>query len=247
MGFGGLAAGLATGVIGTGLGIYEGNKAASAGRSAAGSSYSALDASKGEALGRLDPYAMYGRQALTPLSALLFGQKYDPNTQSSTPISEEERMSYFKQSPNYQFTLDQGLKAIEKRNAATGSLLSGGLFKELQSYGQQTASGEYNNFISQLFQQAGIGQAADTNAASVIQGIGSQQAGYNYAGGMANAQKYANLSNFMFNLGGQGFSTALNAADGGLGGGGSNNSGGGTYNSAYGQQAGLSALLGGGS
>lgn len=233
--------------------IYAGNKAASASRGASNEAYDSLNASKGEVLGRLDPYSNYGQQAMIPLSALLYGKNYDPSSgQFTGDISQADRFNSFQQSPGYQYQLDQGLKAVERRNAATGTLLGGNTQKELSDYGQQTANQGYNDYINQLMGQLQVGQNADTNAANVIQGLGGQMAGYQYAGGMANAQKYSNLSNFLFNLSGQGFGAATDSggSSGGMNGGGSGGgsgtgfvpAGAGMYNTSYFNNAGASAM-----
>lgn len=251
MGFGlSQAIGAATGIGGLVGGIYAGNKAASAAREAAASANNRLSASKGEALDRLDPYSDYGRQAMIPLSALLYGKNYDPATGKFTgDVSEEDRFKSFQQSPGYQYQLEQGLKAVERRNAATGILLGGNTQKELQEYGNNLANEDFQGYINNLMNQLQVGQGADTNAANVITGIGGQMAGYNYAGGMANAQKYSNLSNFLFNVSGQGMGSAMDSGSspGGMtsgagGSGGFSSIGGGQYNNSYFNNAASSSM-----
>jgi len=207
-----MSAGAAAAVAGGGVlgGIYAGNKAASAGRAAAGSANDRLLAAKQESLDQLNPYSKYGQQALIPLSALLYGKNYDPSTGKFTgDISEEDRFNSFQESPGYQYQLDEGLKAIQRQNAATGTLLGGNTLKELEAYGSNLANQDYNNYINTLFSQAGIGQQAATNSANIISGIGGQMANYDYAAGMQNAQKYSNLSNALFGLSGLGLTSAM--------------------------------------
>jgi len=245
------AAGAGLGVATAIGGIYAGNKAASAQRGAANSAKNSLSAAQADATGRLDPYANYGEQALVPLSALLYGKNYDTETNQFTgDVSQADRMNSFQQSPGYQYQLDQGLKAVERRNAATGTLLGGNTLRELQETGQGLANQDYYNYINTLTGQAGIGQNAATNQANIVAGIGSQLAGYNYAGGMGNAQKYANLSNFLFGVSGQGFGAAMgqgSGSGGGGGGGGGGSSGGlvpaggGMYNTSFFNNAGNAA------
>lgn len=226
-------------------GIYAGNKSASALRHAAGAANDRLGAAQREALAQLAPYSQYGQQALSPLSALIYGKSYNPDTGEFADISQEERMKSFQQSPGYQYQLDEGLKAIQRQNAATGTLLGGNTLKELQGYGSNLANQDYYNYINTLFSQAGIGSNAATNSANIISNMGSQMAGYSYAGGMGNAQKYANLSNLMFGLSGQGFQNAnagIQQAGQGWGGSGGSSSGMG----GMGGMAGLSSMFGGG-
>ena len=211
MGFGSALGSIATlgGIAG---GIFAGNEAASAQRGAASSAAKVLRGAKGEAVGELRPYADYGQQALMPLSALIYGQEFNPETGDFTPIDQAERFKYFQESPGYQFQLEEGLKAIERRNADTGTLMSGNTLKELQTFGSNLANQEYGSYLDTLMNQAGLGSTASTNIANITSGVGGQLANYSYQGGMANANKYANLSNALFGLGGMG---AANAFGGG--------------------------------
>lgn len=225
MGFGSFGGGLMS--AGLAGGLYAGNKSASAQRGATAAANDRLLASKNEAIGYLDPYSDVGRKALSPLTALLLGQKYDADTGNFSEVNDEERMSNFLQSPGYQFRLTEGMRAIEKSQAVKGNLLSGGGMKDLMSYGQGLASDEYNNYLNSLFQMAGIGQQADTNKGNYAIGTGANMANMAYNGGMANSNKYANLSNAMYGMAGIGASSGLGGGSSGSGGDASR------YNSAY--------------
>lgn len=218
-----------------GYDVLTGKAGADEASHAAGAARDRIGASKTEALGRLDPYSNFGKQAMTPLSALLYGQSYDPKTGAFSAISDEERMSQFQQSPGYEFRLNEGLKAVERRNAATGTLLGGNTQKELMNYGQNTASDEYGNYLNQLMGMLGVGQNADTNAANIISGAGQQMASYDYAGGMAKANQYNNLTNLLYSVAGSAV-----GGSGSTGGGASSGSGsgGGTYNGSFFSQSG---------
>jgi hypothetical protein len=229
--------GAAAAIGGGGLigGIYAGNKAASAQRAAANEAKNRIESGKNEAIGYLNPYSDFGRSAMSPLSALLTGQKYDVDTGEFTKIGEDERMASFLQSPGYKFRLGQGLSAIEKSAAARGQSLSGGKYKALNEQAQGIASDEYNNYVQSLFQQLGVGQQADSAKANTAMGAASGVANYAYQGGMANANKYANLSNFGFGMAGMGAYGGMGGFNQSqtppLGGGGG---GSGRYNSSYG-------------
>lgn len=58
----------------------------------------------------------------------------------------------FKKDPGYQFRLDEGLKAIRRGAAASGGRGSGATMKALQRYGQNYASGEYQNAYQRAVQ-----------------------------------------------------------------------------------------------
>lgn len=56
----------------------------------------------------------------------------------------------FMNSPAYQFNLQQGLDAINRRRAAGGMLDSGNADRDAQKFGAGLASNEYNNWLSSL-------------------------------------------------------------------------------------------------
>ena len=91
------------------------------------------------------------------------------NTAGGTGVLE---YGGFKESPGYQFRLDEGQTALERMAAARGLRLSGGTLKEAARFGDGMASQEYGNYYNRLAGLAGVGQAA----------VGQQQAaGTNYA------------------------------------------------------------------
>lgn len=243
-----MSAGAAAAGIGIGgglLGIYAGNKAASSERAAYGAAANDIRAGKTEALNYQQPYSEFGQKALSPLSALLFGQNYDSSTGKFSDIGEEERMSNFLQSPGYQFRLSEGVRAIDKSAAARGGLFSGGTGKALTEYGQGLASDEYGNYLNSLFQAAGIGQNAANNQSNITTGAASSLSNASLGAGMANANKYANLSNFGYGISGMGIGSALSgkSSQGGMAAGGA---GDGRYNPSYFQNAGAASIFGGG-
>lgn len=78
----------------------------------------------------------------------------------------------FTSSPGYQFSLDQGLDAINRRRATGGMLNSGNADIDALKFGQGLASQDYGNWLSNL---AGVNQ----NALSATSGAAAgQAAGY---------------------------------------------------------------------
>lgn len=138
------------------------------------------------------------RQAgITALNKLI------PMSTEYTPFG----MKQFQQDPGYAFRLQEGMKALERSAAARGGLLSGGMLKGAQQYGQDLASQEYMNAFNRyqaernarlnpLQSLAGIGQTAtnqlgqagQTMAGNVGQAMGAaaQARASGYVGG-ANA------------------------------------------------------------
>ena len=133
-----------------------------------------LSAGKRESLGFLSPYTDVGGGALSPLSALLTGRSYDPETGEFTDLSPEERFASFEASPGYQFRVDEGMRSIQNSQAARGNILSGGALKELSQYNQGLASDEYSNYINNLMGLSQIGQASAGQSANIAGDVAGQ-------------------------------------------------------------------------
>ncbi|CAM6031248.1 unnamed protein product [Sphagnum compactum] len=78
----------------------------------------------------------------------------------------------FQNSTGYQFGLNQGTQAITQNAAASGLLDSGSTAKALDTYGQNYANTQYQNYTNQL---AGLTNTGN-QAGSVISGAGNQSA-----------------------------------------------------------------------
>ena len=107
--------------------------------------------------GLLEPYRTAGTAALKRLEgALGLGGPAQPQ-------------QALEMDPGYGFRLGEGMKALERMQAARGNMLSGGAMKAGQRYAQDYASGEYGNAYNRLANIAGLGQTTGTqlgNAAS---------------------------------------------------------------------------------
>lgn len=101
-----------------------------------------------------------------------------------------ELFGMLRQQPGYQFRVDEGTKAINRAASASGLLNSGAVLKELQDFGQQTASMEFGNMQNRLAQLAGLGAGASNFSAGLSGGLGSGVAGQfgNLGNTIANAQ-----------------------------------------------------------
>lgn len=125
-------------------------------------------------------------------------------TDPTAPPPGQGTYDYFMASPDYQFRMDEGIKATDRSAAARGMLLSGAQNKAVQRYGSNLAAGEFGNWYNRMAGLAGTAQTA-TNQ---VQSAGSQYA--NNAGqriqdaGDARASGYlanANIRNSLFNFG----------------------------------------------
>jgi len=109
--------------------------------------------------------------------------------------------------PGYAFRLGEGMKALERLQAARGNMLSGGAIKAGQRYAQDVASQEYGSAYNRLANIAGLGQTTGTQLGAAGQQFGAtagetmaQQANALAAGRVGRTSAYT-----------QGINTAANA------------------------------------
>ena len=121
------------------------------------------------------------------------------------------------QDPGYQFRLSEGLKALNRQQAAAGNFLSGGALKAAARYGQDYASNEYQNAYNRALTQynttaalANVGQTTANALGNEATTLGSNLGNLYYnAGtnaGAARASGYLGVSNAI----NSGLSTYLN-------------------------------------
>jgi hypothetical protein len=110
------------------------------------------------ALGDYAPYQQAGRQALAQYQQAL-----------AKPVTAADVMA----DPGYQFGLQQGQLALDRKTAAMGGRVSGAALKAASRYGTDYASTGYNaayqrrqDSLNRLAQLAGMGQQAAGQAAS---------------------------------------------------------------------------------
>lgn len=113
----------------------------------------------------LAPYLQAGGAAEGQLSTAL-----QPGGQLNTPATADQILA---QDPGYQFRLQQGELALDRSAAAKGNVLGGGQLKALTQYGQDYASGEYNN----AFQRYNTTQSNLFNRLSSLAGTGLSATG----------------------------------------------------------------------
>lgn len=134
--------------------LYGGEKTAEATKEAARLQAEAANRAIGlqetmyrEGVARQAPFLQEGTAAFNRLAALQRG-------------GPEAAQQFLTTEPGYGFRLGEGLKALERTQAARGNLLSGGAIKAGQRYAQDVASQEYQNAYNRLAQMAGIGPQA---------------------------------------------------------------------------------------
>lgn len=105
----------------------------------------------------LSPFIDAGTDALTQELAYLGLAGAD---------AQQQAYDDFLLSPNQQFLQQQGEQAITRNAAATGGLQGGNVLKELQTYGQGTASQALSEQLNRLASLRGGSQTAATNLSS---------------------------------------------------------------------------------
>jgi len=129
-----------------------------------------------------------------------------PGIQAGGEFNRSFTIDDFTKDPGYQFRMDEGMKGLQGSAAARGGLLSGGTLKALTKYGQNYASGEYQNAynryntdltnrFNRLSSVAGIGQTANNALASAGNTNTEQQIGAQYGGANSRASGYVGMAN----------------------------------------------------
>jgi len=144
MGMGAVAgATLASGVIGAGASMIAGGQAADAAKDAAQQQAMMYQITRSD----LDPFRTAGVNALAPLNALAMsgptggGRDYVGEAYANLPgrMTQAE----LEQTPGYQWTLAQGLKAVQGAAAARGLGVSGASLKGAGTYATGLADSTY--------------------------------------------------------------------------------------------------------
>jgi len=104
-----------------------------------------------QALSAVSPFAATGQSANTRLAALL---GLDPNA------DQESILEQLRNTPGYDFRMQQGQQALDRSQAARGGFFSGEALKASQALGQGLADQTYNDYVSRLAQQSGQGLGA---------------------------------------------------------------------------------------
>lgn len=183
------AVGLAT----VAVGAYSANQQKKAGERGAAAQAAAAGMSTEEQRRQYDqtrqdqlPFLEAGYDALRAQNAALKGD-----------------FSGFQASPDYQYTFDQSMKALDRTKAAQGGFMGGGADADRIALGQGLASQNFGNYWNRLAGRAGQAQSAAQN----LGGYGMQMAG-NIGNNLQNAanaraSSYANTANAWGNFGQQ--------------------------------------------
>lgn len=128
------------------------------------------------------------------------GTGADASLSSQLGLGGTPDYSAFNNSPGFQFALTQGDQAINRNASANGSLYTPNTMASLSNYNTGYASQNYNNYISQLLQSAGLGAQGNSGLASGITSTGANISQLQQNQGNANAGGAANTSGIVGNL-----------------------------------------------
>lgn len=153
----------------------------------------AFETARDRIVGEAQPYLQAGGAAAMELKKILVDGVFNDDI--------------IKNTARYKFVASEGMKALERRQAAGGDRLGGRAVKEAMRFNQGLASTEFDKHLSNLFQLAGTGQnalntiaGAEMGAAGGIGGAYSQEAS-NLAG--TARQTVGQRANIFSNLGSQ--------------------------------------------
>jgi hypothetical protein len=210
------------GLVGTGAQLYGQQNAAEAVTNAATSGMNTATSYLGNVNSIWNPQQSLGAGADTALGSTL-GTNGQPANYSN-----------FLNMPGYQFAVNQGTQAIQRQAAANGSAYTPNTAEAVGQYVTGTAMQDYNTYVNQLYQAAGLGSTANT----ALTGANMTTAGNIENLGLQSGAAQAGMYNSM----GQTVGGALGA--GGLFAGSGVNAAGGLAGSVIG---GIGNILGGGS
>jgi hypothetical protein len=151
---------------------------------------------KTDAATNLSPFQQAGEKSLSQIMGLLG---------LNGPEASSAALSSFNASPDYQFRVGEGVKALDRSAAARGGLYSGAQGRALVDYGQQAGSQEFGNYYNRLSDVAANGQ----NAATTLSNINT-----NTAGAQANAYLNTGANMAQTRLGGLNAVTNANSQTG---------------------------------
>lgn len=149
------------------------------------------------------PANMGGNASLSPLG----GGTAAP----SAAQSQQDAFAAFRNTPGYQFGLDEGNKSVQASAAARGGLNSGATLKALQRYGNDYADQQgYTPYMNRLAALSGMAQTSTTTTGALGQQTANQIGQNTMAAGDARAQGIYGSANAWSNFANTAAKTAGN-------------------------------------
>ncbi len=117
------------------------------------------------------------------------------STTGAAPVNPMNITNYLTSLPGYQFRLEQGTKALGNQASAQGLTGSGAAAKALTRYGQDYATGIYDDYLNRLASMAGLGQSTSNSMAGNAMQLGGSLGNNALSAGNARASGYAGQAN----------------------------------------------------
>lgn len=191
----------AAAIVGVAASAYAANQQKKAAKGAANATQRAADSATAEQARQYDqsrqdnmPWLQAGQSALGQMQALNSGD-----------------FSSFTQSPDYQFSLDQGLKSLERGAAARGGMYSGGADADRMQYASGLANQNYGSYYNRLAGLANVGQTSASGLASLGQNYANAAGNNAFAAADARSSAYGQRAYANSALAGSIANTGLNA------------------------------------
>lgn len=184
---------LGAGALSAGAGIYSANKAAKAQEKASKKASDTTLQMYEQTREDLQPYAATGGSSLNSIAAM-YGLPTKDNPTGGQAFSDSA-LEAFRNSPDYQVALKEGIRARDLSAASKGNLLSGGQEKRIAEYGSELASLKFGQYMDKLFKLSGMGQNAAAGQGAAAQSAGSSLANLALGTGEAQASGYVGAGN----------------------------------------------------
>lgn len=123
---------------------------------------------------------------------------------AGTSTNQQDAFAKFRNTPGYQFGMDEGNKSVQASAAARGGLNSGATLKSLMKFGNDYADQQgYTPYMNRLASLSGLGQTATNQIGQYGQNAANQMGQNTINAGQARAQGIYDKSNAWSNLGQQ--------------------------------------------
>jgi hypothetical protein len=175
----------AAAVVGAGVGLIGSKLQADAVKDASGNAIDAQREARDQARADLAPWTATGGTANTATTDILG---------LNGPDAATAARGRFQTSPGYQWSLDQGLRAIDAGAASTGMLRSGATVKAEQTFGTGLADQEFKDYYNRLFDLSKLGESAAAGSASASTTAGAGIASTDLSQGSALSSIYGNAA-----------------------------------------------------
>ena len=121
-----------------------------------------------ETMAMQEPWMVAGEWSLSELLGdPIYDEAGELTGYSGTGVLSDP--SLYTESPGYEWLLGETINALDQSAAARGRLLSGAHQEDVMAYASGLASQDYQNYLNNLFNVAGLGQVGTTSGAQTTE------------------------------------------------------------------------------